>query len=68
MKCIKILGYSIYKTSEIEPVIEVIEDSKQLNTKNKELQKRIHELEHILRVCNQLLDASQQSVTQLNRR
>lgn len=61
----KVLGFSIYKTKELDPLIN---NSNELNTQNKQLQQKIRELENNLRVCNQLLDASQHSVIQLSRR
>jgi hypothetical protein len=65
MKHTKILGYSIYKTKEIGPVIENVES---LNTTIKLQSWEIDSQKERIRHLEILLDMSQHTVIQLNRK
>ena len=65
MKVIKLFGYSIYKTKEIEPVLQ---DKKDWEFIINDKQSDIDILNKRIKVLETLLDMSQYSVTQLNRR
>ena len=60
----KFFKWSIVKNEEIDPIIE---KNNTLIATNAQLENRIREMEHNIRVCNQLLDASQNSVIQLSK-